>query len=127
MHDDDVQLNGDTNKRSNNIIEFKSRRTREGEESTDQKEWQFTLDVYKFIDKDGYEFNVQQEEVNPLDDLSVADILARAAFQIAPDEFSEAQEVAFEPDFEVGNDGWVDDDEDLLGYVIAGNKELTDD
>lgn len=127
MHDDDVQFNDNSNKRSDNIIEFKSRRTNEDEESSDRKEWQFTLEVYKFVDKDGYEFNVQQEEVNPLDDLSVADILARAAFQIAPDEFSEAQEVAFEPDFEVGNDGWVDDDEDLLGYVIAGNKELTDD
>jgi len=126
MHDDDVQFNDNRDKQGDNVIQFKSSRTAE------DKEWEFTLEVYKFKDKNSYEFNITQHEVNPLDDLSIADILARAAFHIAPDEFSEAQEVCFEPDFEPelddGNDGWIDDDDAaLLGYVMKGNKELTDD
>ena len=111
MHDDDVQLDGNTNKRSNNVIEFKSKRTKETEK-TNTGELAFSLDVYESTEEGkGYEFNVQLPEDNELNDLDVAEILARAAFQIAPEEFSEAQEVAFEPDFEVGNDGWVDDEE----------------
>ena len=134
MHDDDVQLNGNTNKRSDNVIEFKSRRTKETEKTNMgflfTGELAFSLDVYESTEEGkGYEFNVQLPEDNELNDLDVAEILARAAFQIAPEEFSEqnawSQEVVFEP--EIGNDGWIDDDEELLSYVMKGNKELTDD
>lgn len=116
MHDDDVQLDGNTDKRNNNVIEFKSRRTKETER-TNTGELAFSLDVYESTEEGkGYEFNVQLPEDNELNDLDVAEILARAAFQIAPEEFSEqnawSQEVVFEP--EIGNDGWVDDDEELM-------------
>lgn len=125
MHDDDVQFNDDRNKQGDNIIQFKSSRT------TENKNWKFTFVAYQINNENRYEFNVTLPEDKPLDDLSIADILARAAFQIAPEEFSETQEVCFEPDFEAdlddGNDGWVDNDEDLLSYVIKDNKELTDD
>ncbi len=125
MHNDDVQRNDKRDKQGDNVIQFSTKRNR------DIKDWKFTFIAYKIKDEDRYEFNITQPEEDQLDDLSLADILARAAFQIAPEEFSEEQEVCFKPDFEAdlddGNDGWVDDDEDLLSYVMKGNKELKDD
>ena len=116
MHNDDVQRNGKGDQQGDNVIQFKSRRTERTEE------WKFSLEVYQVNDKNAYTFNILLPEDNPLDDFSIADILARAAFQVSP---HDEGDIGFEP--EEGNDGWVDDDEELLSYVIKGNKELNDD
>ena len=96
MHNDDVQRNGNRNKQGDNIIEFKSKRAIQAEE------WKFSLEVYQVNDKNAYTFNIVLPEDNPLDDFSIADILARAAFQVEP---HDEGDIDFEP--EEGNDGWV--------------------
>ena len=96
MHDDDVQRNGTGNKQGDNIIKFRPRRDR------DTQEWKFSLEVYQVNDKNAYTFNIVLPEDNPLDDFSIADLLARAAFKVSP---HDEGEIDFEP--EEGNDGWV--------------------
>ena len=96
MHNDDVQRNGNRNKQGDNVIEFKSKRAKQTEE------WKFSLEVFQVNDKNAYTFNIVLPEDNPLDDFSIADILARAAFQVSP---HDEGDIDFEP--EEGNDGWV--------------------
>jgi len=102
MHNDDAQRNGSGNKQDNNVIEFSSRRNRE------LKDWQFTLNVYHKPADDSYEFNITQPEGDELDDFTIADILARAAFKVSPHD----HEVAPDLELELGNDGWVEDGEE---------------
>ena len=69
-----------------NIIEFPAQ-----EEDDPEREWFFTVDVYR-TPSGPYEYQLQVDE-DMDNDLDVADALARMAFQVAPDDWSQRVDV----------------------------------
>lgn len=69
-----------------NIIDFP-----EPEEKDPEMEWFFTVEVYR-KPSGKYEYQLQIDE-DMDNDLDVADALARMAFQVAPDDWSQRVDV----------------------------------
>jgi len=76
-----------------NVIDFPAK-----EEEDQEMEWFFTVEVYK-KPSGKYEYQLQIDE-DMDNDLDVADALARMAFQVAPDDWSQrvdCDELIIEP------------------------------
>lgn len=76
-----------------NVIDFPAK-----EEEDQEMEWFFTVEVYK-KPSGKYEYQLQVDE-DMDNDLDVADALARMAFQVAPDDWSQrvdCDELIIEP------------------------------
>lgn len=76
-----------------NVIDFPAK-----EEEDTEMEWFFTVEVYK-KPSGKYEYQLQVDE-DMDNDLDVADALARMAFQVAPDDWSQrvdCDELIIEP------------------------------
>tara|TARA_B110000881_G_C18564155_1_gene511589 strand:- start:1164 stop:1427 length:264 start_codon:yes stop_codon:yes gene_type:complete len=69
-----------------NIIEFPAK-----EEEDPEMEWFFTVEVYR-KPSGKYEYQLQVDE-DMDNDLDVADALARMAFQVAPEDWSQRVDV----------------------------------
>jgi hypothetical protein len=77
-----------------NVIDFPAKE----EEENPEMEWFFTVEVYK-KPSGKYEYQLQVDE-DMDNDLDVADALARMAFQVAPDDWSQrvdCDELIIEP------------------------------